>query len=92
MLCILCLKVARYIKVKKALSKLADGNEQTAETLLKVSTGSHCKAMDKLKTALLLAFWLEILNRFNEVSKAMQKSDVILSTIVDLLLTVVKLF
>jgi hypothetical protein len=71
-----------YNEVKEALSKLADDMEQSAETRLEAST--HCKTMDKLETAILLAFWHDILNRFNEVSKAMQKSDVLLSTVVKL--------
>jgi len=71
-----------YNEVKEALNKLADDREQTTETRLEAST--HCKTLDKLETAILLAFWHDILNRFNEVSKAMQKSDVLLSTVVKL--------
>ena len=71
-----------YNEVNEALSKLADDNEQTAETRLEAST--HCKTMNKLETAILLAFWHDILNRFNEVSKTMQRSDVLLSTVVKL--------
>ena len=37
--------------------------------------------MDKLETGTMLSFWHDILNRFNEVSKAMQKSDVLMSTV-----------
>ena len=40
--------------------------------------------MDKFETAILLALWHDILNRFNEVSKVMQKSDVLLVTVVKL--------
>ena len=35
----------------------------------------------------MLSFWHDILNRFNEVSNAMQKSDVLLSTVDVMLMT-----
>ena len=37
--------------------------------------------MDKLETGTMLSFWHDIFNRSNEVSKAMQKSDVHMSTV-----------
>ena len=43
--------------------------------------------MDKLETGTMLSLWHDILNRFNEVSKAMQKSDVLLSTVDVMLMT-----
>ena len=45
--------------------------------------------MDKLETAILRAFWHDVLNRFNEVSKAMQKCDVLLSTVVKLFMSLI---
>ena len=42
---------------------------------------------NKLETGTMLSFWHDIINRFNEVSKAMQKSDVLLSTVDVMLMT-----
>jgi len=53
-----------------------------AETRSEAST--HAQDHGQLETAILLALWHYILNRFNEVSKAMQKSDVLLSTVIKL--------
>jgi len=71
-----------YNEIKEALSKLADVYEQMAETRLEAST--YAQDNGQLKTAILLALWHYILNRFNEVSKAMQKSYVLLSTVIKL--------
>jgi len=71
-----------YNEIKEALSKLADDYELTAETRLEAST--HARDHGQLETAILLALWHHILNRFNEVRKAMQKSDVLLSTVIKL--------
>ena len=49
-----------------------------------MQASTHCKTMVKLETAILLAFWHDVLNRFNEVRKAMQKCDVLLSIVVKL--------
>lgn len=71
-----------YNEIKHALTELAEDMEQTAETRLEASM--HCKTLDKLQTAILLSLWHDVLNRFDEVSKAVQKSDVLLSTVVKL--------
>jgi len=71
-----------YNGIKEALSKLADDYEQMAETRLEAYT--HAQDHGQLETAILLALWHYILNRVNEVSKAMQKSDVLLSTVTKL--------
>lgn len=71
-----------YDKVKEALIQLANDMEQTAETRLEAS--KHCKTMEKLETAILLTLWHDILTRFDEVSKVMQKNDVLLATVVKL--------
>jgi len=82
MLCSVHALFEGYNEIKEALSKLADDYEQMAETRLEAST--HAQDHGQLETAILLALWHYILNRFNEVSKAMQKSDVLLSTVIKL--------
>jgi len=71
-----------YNEINEALGKLADDYEQMAETRLEAST--HAQDHGQLETAILLALWHYILNRCNVVSNAMQKSDVLLSTVIKL--------
>jgi len=41
--------------------------------------------MDKLETVILTLFWNDVLNRFNGVSKTVQKQDVNLGVVVSLI-------
>jgi len=63
-----------YANIQLALDTLACDVDQSKDT--RIEGQSLSKKMDKLETVILTLFWNDILNRFNAVSKTVQKQDV----------------
>ena len=63
-----------YANIQLALDSLACDVDQSQDTRLEAQSLS--KKRDKLETVILNLFWNDVLNRFNGVSKTVQKQDV----------------
>jgi len=72
-----------YANIQLALDSLACDVDQSKDTWLEAQSLS--KKMDKLETVILTLFWNDVLNRFNGVSKTVQKQDVNLGVVVSLI-------
>ena len=71
-----------YDKICEALESIVTDERQTMES--RNEARNLKKTMTKLETVLILLFWNDILTRFNEVSKNLQKIDISLSTVIRL--------
>lgn len=72
-----------YTQIQSALDTLAKDSNQTEDT--KLEALSLSTKMDKLEFVILTLFWNCVLNRYNDVSKTVQKQDVDLSVVISLL-------
>jgi len=72
-----------YGNIQLALDSLACDVDQSIDTWLEAQSLS--KKMDKLETVILTLFWNDVLNRFNGVTKIVQKQDVNLGVVVSLI-------
>ena len=72
-----------YENIQLALDSLADDVQQPKDTRLEAQ--SLKRKMDKLETVILTLFWNDVLSRYNDVSKTVQKQSVNLGVVVSLL-------
>ena len=72
-----------YENIQLALDSLADDVEQPKDT--RPEAQRLRRKMDKLETVILTLFWNDVLSRYNDVSKTVQKQNVNLGVVVSLL-------
>ncbi|XP_069494240.1 zinc finger MYM-type protein 1-like [Ambystoma mexicanum] len=72
-----------YERIQAALDSLSSDNTQTKDTAHNAL--SLLKKMEKLETIFLTIVWNDILLRFNETSKTVQKEDINLSVAVNII-------
>lgn len=72
-----------YELIKSALTKIEGDNSQMKDTILEAA--SLCKKMSKLETVFLTIIWNEILQRFNETNKTVQRENIDLKVVIKLI-------
>ena len=72
----------RYSAIPDALSHLHSDEGEKGDTRLHAS--NLLQKMKKLEFVVMLQFWSRVLGRFHRVSKALQKSELLLSTCAEL--------
>lgn len=79
-----------YVSIKTCLNEMAkDTNEKN---VVRVEAASLSEKLDLLENGIILSFWLDILQRVNEVNKAVQKENMDLSTTAHLLSSLAEYF